>query len=52
MAYISNIWRITTRLTRNVYVTYKNRSAKKISNDSGFNIELCVTPNTISIQVL
>ena len=27
----------------------KNRSAKKILNNSGLNIETCVTPNTIQI---
>ena len=36
----------------NLVYILKNRSAKKILNNSALNIEPCVTPNTISIQVL
>ena len=40
-------------ITYNVYITLiKNRSAKKILNNSGLNIETSVTPNTIQIFLI
>ena len=36
-------------IAMSVLLFIKNRSAKKILNNSGLNIETCVTPNTIQI---